>query len=377
MKNVKRIVVASDSFKGCLSSREIAQAVEQAVATCCAGVVVDGVVVADGGEGSVEALAAGCDKPVQWVWCRVDAPVRDLPQVEARYVIDHAGATAFMELAAASGLPLVPRDRRDIIHASTLGTGQMILDAVERGCRHIVLGLGGSATCDGGMGVMAALGAEFFDAEEHHLYPCAGNLGKINAINLEGIADAVSLTRFTLLADVDNPLCGPRGAARVFAPQKGASPEQVEHLEQGMLNYARFLGDAARVAGAGAAGGVAAGMVGLLPHCSIVKGAPYIIGKARLSQRVSEADLVITGEGRIDGQTAMGKAPQAVAAVARQYGVPVVAICGSVAPGVDAAALGFDSIVPVTPADMPLEVAIDKNMARQNICRAIRAMLSS
>ena len=367
----KKIVVACDSFKGCLSSKEIAQTVAEAILSLDTSAQVEKVVVADGGEGTVEALTSACNEPVTWISCNVDAPLRELPQVEARYAIDHDGNTAYMELAEASGLMLVPRDKRDIMHASTLGTGQMVLDAVERGCRHIIMGLGGSATCDGGMGLLAALGAEFTDVKEHLLYPCAENLGKINGIDLAGINNNILETRITLVIDVDNPLCGPKGATHIFAPQKGASPKQVEILEQGMCNYARFLGKTATLAGAGAAGGVSAGMVALLPHCSMTKGAPYILGKARLTQRIMNADLVITGEGRIDSQTSMGKAPQTVATIAKQCNVPVIAICGSMVADIDVSALGFKQIIPVTPSSMSLDIAIQPSVARANIAHAI------
>lgn len=371
-----KIAVACDSFKGCLSSKDIARTVADAIHSANASIQVEQVVVADGGEGTVEALVAACDHPVTWVSCTVDAPLPELPQVEARYAIDSDGKTAYMELAAASGLTLVPHDKRDIMRASTLGTGQMILDAVERGCRHIIMGLGGSATCDGAMGLMAALGAEFLDVEEHLLYPCAENLEKIHEIDFSGISDDILQTHITLVIDVDNPLCGPRGAARIFAPQKGASPQQVELLEQAMGNYARFIGNTALLPGAGAAGGVAAAIAAFLPRCTMSKGAPFILGKARLTQRINDADLVITGEGRIDGQTAMGKAPQAVATVARQCNVPVVAICGTVAPDVDASALGFSQIIPVTPPDMPLHIAMQPSMARANVARAITKLFT-
>ena len=373
---MNKIVVACDSFKGCLSSKDIARMVADAIHSIDALVQVEQVIVADGGEGTVEALVAACDNPVTWVSCSVDAPLCELPQVEARYAIDSDGKTAYMELAAASGLTLVPHDKRDIMRASTLGTGQMILDAVERGCRHIIMGIGGSATCDGAMGLLAALGAEFLDADEHLLYPCAENLGKINEIDCSGISDDVLATHITLVIDVDNPLCGPQGAAHIFAPQKGASPEQVELLEQAMCSYARFISETAFMPGAGAAGGVAAGMAAFLPRCTMSKGAPFILGKARLTQHIKDADLVITGEGRIDGQTAMGKAPQAVAAVARQCNVSVVAICGAVAADVDASALGFNQIVPVTPPDMPLHIAMRPNVARTNVARAITKLFA-
>ena len=248
---MKKIIVACDSFKGCLSSSEIAHTIAEAIAQVDASINVVEIPIADGGEGTVEAFAASSPEPVRRVTCLVDAPLPELPQVEATYLVTEGGC-AFMELAQASGLPLVPRDQRDIMRASTLGTGQMILHAITGGCTEIALGLGGSATCDGGMGLLAALGVEFFDASMHHLMPCAANLGKIAEIDCHGLNPEVAAAKNSLIIDVDNPLCGPRGAAHVFAPQKGASPEQVEKLEQMMVHYATLLGDTPTLAGAGA-----------------------------------------------------------------------------------------------------------------------------
>lgn len=372
---MKKVVVACDSFKGCLTSREIAETIAEAIREADPTIAVDAVPVADGGEGTVEALVAACDRPVQWVNCLVDAPLRQLPPVEAHYAIDADGTTAYMEMAQASGLTLVPIDRRDIMQASSLGTGQMILDAVNRGCNHIVMGLGGSATCDGAMGVLAALGVEFLDARGHLLYPCAQSVGLVHEIDPQGIPDDVLGTQFTLITDVNNPLCGPRGAARVFAPQKGASPQQVELLDHALTSYARFIGDNAHQPGAGAAGGVPAGMTAFLPHCTIEPGAAYILHKVRLASRIADANLVITGEGRIDGSTAMGKTPQVVARLARQIGVPVVAVCGATTPDAGADALGFDRILTINPPGTPLAEALRPDVARTNLRRTATQLL--
>lgn len=372
---MKRIIVACDSFKGCLTSQEIAATVAAAITAIDTTTTVKTVVMADGGEGTVEALVSADSAPVTWADCNVDAPLRALPQVTSSYAVA-ANGEAYMELASAAGITLIPPIQRNVMQASTQGVGQMILDAVERGCRHIVMGLGGSATCDGAMGLLAVLGVEFVDARGHLLEPCAANLEKIHEIDCSGISPAVLHTRFTLLTDVDNPLCGTRGAARVFAPQKGASPQQVERLERGMMHYAGFLSANAQLDGAGAAGGVAAGMMAFLPQCKIKAGAQYIIERAHLAQRLRNAALVITGEGRIDCQTAMGKAPQAIAAAAHSAGVPVVAMCGAVDGKVDTAAMGFDAILAVTPAEMPLEQAMKPLVARENIAKAITHFFS-
>ena len=362
-----KIVVACDSFKGCLTAAEVTAVVAEAAARAFGPACrVLAMPVADGGEGTTEALAASLPGAA-WHTCLVDAPLPELSQVEARFAIAPDGSTAFLELAQASGLPLVPPERRDIMRASTLGTGQMILHAVESGCRHIVLGLGGSATCDGGMGVLAAMGVEFVDSLGHELPPCAASLGRVAEIDCRGLRDDVARTRFTLLTDVANPLCGEQGAARVFAPQKGASPAEVDHIERGMASYARLLGHTALLPGAGAAGGVAAALTARLPRCQATPGAAFVIERIGLADALAGADLAVTGEGRIDCQTAFGKAPKAVADAARAAGVPVLAICGSAEQGVDPGALGFVDIVPVTPPGMPLQQALQPDVARRCI----------
>ncbi|MBQ7690128.1 MAG: glycerate kinase [Muribaculaceae bacterium] len=372
---MKKIIVACDSFKGCLSSREVAAAVAGALRACGVPQVVE-LPVADGGEGTVEALVAASPAAMRWVECEVPSPLPELPPVQTRYAIDAAGATAYLELAQASGLALVPHDRRDIMRASTLGTGLMLLDAVEHGCTHLVLGLGGSATCDGGMGVLAALGVEFVDALGHLLPPCAESLAKVHEIDCTGLRDDIAHARVTLLADVDNPLCGPQGAARVFSPQKGATPAQVEAIEAAMQRFARLLGNTAMLPGAGAAGGVGAALTAFLPMCRITPGAQFVLERAGLARHLAGADLVITGEGRIDAQTAMGKIPWHVAETAWQHGVPVVALCGSVAGRVQAHTLGMDCIVAVTPPHMPLDIALRPDVARTNLRRAAGSLLT-
>ncbi|MBR6282680.1 MAG: glycerate kinase [Muribaculaceae bacterium] len=371
----RKIVVACDSFKGSLSSQEVARAVADGVHHVCPACQVDALLMGDGGEGTVDALVAGSREPMQWVICTVDAPLPELPQVDARYAISADGSTAFMELAQASGMALVPTAKRDIMRSSTLGTGQMMLDALERGCSHIVMGLGGSATCDGGMGVLAALGVEFVDSLGHLLPPAAASLELISEIDYSGLRDDAMRAQVTLLVDVANPLCGPQGAARVFAPQKGASPEQVELIEQAMQHYAHLLGDSTTRPGCGAAGGVGAALTAVLPHCRITPGATFVLNHIGLAERMAGADLVITGEGRIDAQTSMGKAPQAVAQVARLQQVPVVAICGAVKPGVVAEQLGFDRIIAVTPPNQQLEQAMQPHVAHNNVARSIAELL--
>ena len=234
-----KVVLAFDKFKGSVTSQQLSEAAQAClcglddVKTVC-------VPVADGGDGTTTVLAA--TRHGQWVTVPTMGPLLQQAPVNASYFLTDDG-TALIEVAAASGLALLPPDGRDVMRASTFGTGMLMRDAMERGSRDIVLGLGGSATCDAAMGILCALGAEFFDSGEHHLFPNGENLEKIVRIETFGIPQTVRDCRFTLLTDVDNPLCGERGSARIYAPQKGASPEQVEQLERGMMHVATLVGE--------------------------------------------------------------------------------------------------------------------------------------
>jgi len=329
-----KLVVAFDKFKGSVTARQL----NDAVAQVCHGITVVPVAVADGGDGTVEALAAG--REGEWVTTVVTAFLPDARDVNARYFVT-PDATAWMELATASGLALLGNSKRRVLYANTWGTGMMIADAVERGCRHVVLGLGGSATCDAGMGLLAALGVEFDDAQGRLLRPCGASLERVAVIDPSGVQQAVLDTRLTLLADVSNPLCGDLGAARVYAPQKGATLRQVEQLERGLQHIASLLSpDLTNMEGAGAAGGVAPLVCHLL-NGELVHGADYVLQQNGFEQALADADLVITGEGRLDATSMMGKATGTVARMAAKHGVPVVAICGSVEPKFEASMAGF------------------------------------
>ena len=243
-------------------------------------------------------------------------------------------------------------------------------DAMERGASSIVLGLGGSATCDAAMGILCALGAEFLDADGHHLYPSGESLEKIDYIETTGIPQTVKKCKFTLLTDVDNPLCGERGTAQVFAPQKGASTEQVEQLERGMVHVASIVGDKiASKAGCGAAGGIPALMMHLL-DCELLPGAPYVLARNGLADALEGADLVITGEGRLDNQTLMGKGPGCVIRMAQERGIPVVALCGAIAPDFDPVAAGLTRAIAVSDG-LPLEEAMDTGSTLMRVSQAV------
>ncbi len=364
------VLLAFDKFKGSATARQLNEAARQAL-EAIEGVSVSCVPVADGGDGTVDVLAAACQG--QWVTVPTMGPLLQRAPVTASYFLCDDG-TALIEVAAASGLALLPDDAHDVMHATTLGTGMLMRDAMERGSRNIVLGLGGSATCDAAMGILCALGAEFLDADGHHLYPSGESLEKIAHIETFGIPQTVRDCRFTLLTDVDNPLCGERGSARIYAPQKGASPEQVEQLERGMLHIADLVGDdIANRAGCGAAGGIPALMMHLL-DCELQPGAPYVLEHNGFAEALDDADLVITGEGRMDSQSLMGKGPGRVIEMALAHGVPVKAVCGVIDAAFDPIAAGLADAVAVSDG-LPHDMAMDTDGTLMRVAAAVTRMI--
>lgn len=365
-----KVVLAFDKFKGSATAAQLNAAALDA-ADGLDGLQCVSVPVADGGDGTAAVLAAPRDG--QWIQLAVPAPLLQLPPVNASYFLCDDG-TALIELAAASGLSLVPKHSLDVMRATTLGTGLMMRDAMERGSRDIVLGLGGSATCDAAMGIMCALGAEFLDADDRHLYPCGGSLEQIAQIRVEGIPQEVKDCHFTLLADVENTLSGEYGAARIYAPQKGASPQQVEQLDNGLRHVGRLAGEAiALKSGSGAAGGVPALMLHLL-DCDLVPGAPYVLQRNGLVEAIAGADLVITGEGRFDSQTLMGKGPGCVIKMACEQDIPVAVVCGVMDDGLDHQVAGIKQVVAVSDG-LPVDEAMDTNGTLMRVTMAVQKLL--
>lgn len=365
-----KVVLAFDKFKGSATAQQLNEAAQQSlcgldhVTAIC-------IPVADGGDGTAAALAAS--RHGQWISMSVPAPLIHLDPVNASYFLCDDG-TALIETAAASGLALVPPGERDVMRSTTLGTGLMMRDAMERGCRNIVLGLGGSATCDAGMGIMSALGAEFLDHRGHHLFPCGSSLEHIRHIETGGIPHEARECHFTLLHDVDSPLCGKRGTAAVFAPQKGASPQQVKQLEHGMRHVADIVGcDIAEKQGCGAAGGIPSLMMHLL-DCQLCLGAPYVLDNCGMASALDEADLVITGEGRLDRQTLMGKGPGHVIAMAHERGIDVAAVCGIIAHDFDIERAGLRAAIAVSEG-LPSELAMDNASTLMRVANATQGLV--
>ena len=373
-KTMKKIVVASDSFKGCLSSMQVADAVEHAVFQVCPSCEVVKVDVADGGEGTMDALQRTLGG--QKIWLEVSDPLGR--PVRASYVILEDGTTAVVEMAAASGLTLLSCKERNPLKTSTFGTGQLIADAIDRGCRKFLIGIGGSATNDAGMGMLQALGYRFTDARGCVLHGCGESLEKVASIDASSASPALMESEFIVACDVEAPLYGPKGAAHIFAPQKGAGAETVERLDNGLQHFSEVVAKSmnvienyAQTPGAGAAGGLGFGLIAFL-NARLVSGIDMVLDAIGFDSIIKDADLIITGEGRIDSQTLTGKTPYGVLQRAKRQGIPVVAIGGCVLLGPEESnTAGFAALLQATPPEMSLEYAMNPEIAKENIARSV------
>ena len=366
---MKKITIAVDSFKGSLSSREVADAFEEGFKSQFPKCEVVKVSIADGGEGTVDALVETLNGEL--VKTLVADPLGRT--ISAQYGIIDDGRTAVMEMSAASGLPLIAPTERNPLRTSTYGTGEMIVDAIRRGCRKFLVGIGGSATNDGGTGMLRALGFRFFDTKGNELIGGGEILERIDQIDNSTARTELADCEFIVACDVTNPLYGPEGAAYVFAPQKGADAAMVERLDQGLRSYARaierFNGvQVDAIAGAGAAGGLGGGFKALL-GARLEPGIDMVLNAMQFSKIIAGSDLVITGEGRIDRQTTMGKAPSGVLREATAQGIPTIAIGGAVQPCKELEQSGFAAVLPIVAGPVALEVAMQRDTAIENVRR--------
>ena len=359
-----KIVIAPDSFKENLTSLEVASEIETGLKRVWPDAEYVKVPMADGGEGTVQSLVDATGGQI--IKCEVTGPLGD--KVQASYGLLGDANIAVIEMAEASGLPLVPKDQRDPLRATTFGTGELIADAINRGVKEIIIGIGGSATNDAGAGFAQALGARFQDAGGVPITEPlgGGRLAEVTAIDMTQANPGLSRVRISVACDVTNPLCGENGASHVYGKQKGATPEMIEQLDKNLEHFARVIkrdlfADIADEPGAGAGGGMGAGLLAFT-NATLKRGVELVVSHTGLEKHLKGADLAITGEGRVDSQTAFGKTPSGVAAVARKLGVPVVAIGGGLAD--DAAGVfahGIDGLETATPNAMPLEEAIGKS----------------
>ena len=328
-----KIIIAPDSFKDSLSAAGVAQAIVEGLAQVWPDAQMIQCPMADGGEGTVDAVLAACHGELrrQTVRGPLGAPV------QARWGWLADSHTAIIEMAEASGLQLLPPDQRDACRTTTFGTGELIRAALETGARRIILAIGGSATNDGGAGAMQALGVQMFDADDQPLPPGGLALAQLARISLDSLDPRVGEVRFEIAADVNNPLCGPHGASAIFGPQKGASPQQVQQLDAALGHFADHCArvlptDVRDEPGSGAAGGLGFAAKAFL-GAQFRAGVEVVADLVGLDAAVRGADLVITGEGRFDAQTLRGKTPFGVARIARQHGVPVIVIAGTLGEG--------------------------------------------
>ncbi len=324
-----KILVASDKYKGSLSAVEVCSIIKDAIKKIDGGIDVVVSPMADGGEGTVETLVES--QKGKYIVSNVTGPLGE--KVKARIGII-GGNTAIIEMASASGLALIPKEKRNPMETTTYGTGELIKKALDIGCRKVIIGIGGSATNDGGMGMAQALGVKFYDSCSNLLGFGGRQLLKLKRIDMSNIHPAVSNTEFNVASDVDNPLTGKNGAAYVYSPQKGADKEMVKKLDKGLVNFSKIIKkdlgkDISNLKGAGAAGGLGAGLHAFL-GAMLRPGTDIIIEANDLESKIKEVDLVITGEGAMDKQTFFGKSSYGVAMLARKYNIPVITINGSV-----------------------------------------------
>lgn len=356
-----KIVIAPDSFKESMTALEVCEAAERGLRRSIPEVQTVKIPMADGGEGTVQALVDATNGT--FTSLTVTGPL-GLP-VEAEYGWLGDQLTAVIEMASASGLHLVPPERRNPLMTTTAGTGELIKDAVQKGAKHLIIGIGGSATNDGGMGMAQALGVKFLDSEGAELSFGGGALSKLAKIDASKMMKELSGVTIDVACDVDNPLTGPTGASAIFGPQKGATDETVAVLDRNLSHYASLIlketgRDVEKIEGSGAAGGLGAGLLAFL-NANLKRGVDIVIETVKLEQHMGEADLVITGEGRIDGQTIHGKTPVGVSKTAKKLNIPVIAIAGSIGDGYEKVyEEGISSVFSIVPGIVSLEEALHR-----------------
>lgn len=356
---MKKILIAVDSFKESLTSLQVARALEEGFNRVPVNIATRIVPMADGGEGTVQSLVDACSGHIRPLM--VQDPLGR--EVEAFYGILGDGKTAVIEMAAASGLPHVKEDERDPLITTTYGTGQLIRDALDQGCRSFLLGIGGSATNDAGVGMFQALGGRVLDEEGESLDFGGKELLRLSHIDWTDLDPRISESTFQVACDVENPLLGARGASHIYGPQKGASREDIEILEKALGHFAQLVeGDLQKrirdVPGAGAAGGLGAGLIAFT-GALLRPGIQIVMEMTGLKKELQDAHLVITGEGRLDEQTLEGKVPVGVAQLAKEFDLPVIAVVGTLfQDGLGVYEAGIDAVFSIVEGPMPLDRAL-------------------
>ena len=359
-----KVLVAIDSFKGSLTSLEAGEACAHGIRKAHPEASVNVMPLADGGEGTVDALTSGMGG--EFYKAKVRGPLGDFVTAVYGVVKDN---TAVIEMSSAAGLTLIPESSRNPLYTSTHGVGQLIKDAIKHGCRKFIVGIGGSATNDGGVGMLMALGYEFKDSGGKDIGFGAIGLKDLATISAENVLPELSECEFRVACDVDNPLCGPMGCSAVFGPQKGATPEMIADMDSYMENFAKISGkkELASYPGVGAAGGLGFAFLAFL-GAQLEPGIKIILDEIHMEDYIKDADIVVTGEGRLDSQTIMGKAPIGVASCAKRYGKKVIAFSGSASS--DAAVVnehGIDAFFPILRNVCTLDEALDLTNAAKNM----------
>lgn len=354
-----KIVLAPDSFKESMTAKETCIAIEKGLRKVIPDLECISVPMADGGEGTTQSLVDATEGEFYSV--EVTGPLGE--KRNARFGILGDKKTAILEMAAASGLELVPREKRDATKTTTYGTGELIKAALDKGVETILIGIGGSATNDGGAGMLQALGGKLLDRDGNELGFGGGELSKLDKIEISNLDSRIKNVKIIVACDVQNPLTGPTGASHIFGKQKGANEKQRVELDNNLKLYANIIKrdigkDIENIPGAGAAGGLGAGLMAFL-SAELRKGVEIVVEYSKLEEKVKGADLVITGEGSIDGQTRFGKTPYGVAKTAQKFGIPVIALAGNVGKDIDVLyEYGFSAIFPILPRVESLEEAI-------------------
>lgn len=372
-----KYVVAPDSFKESMTAKEVCNAMEKGIKKADPAAEVIKVPMADGGEGTVDSLVDATHG--QRVIVEVTGPLGN--KISAYYGILGNGTTAVIEMAKASGLEIVEKKKRNPMITTTFGTGELIRDALDHNVKEIIIGLGGSSTNDGGSGMAQALGAKLLDQNNHQIPFGGGNLDKLDKIDISNLDSRLRDVKIILASDVTNPLIGKEGASRVFGPQKSATPEMVEKLENNLQHYAKIVKrdlnkDVASVSGAGAAGGLGAGLMAFTT-CEMRRGVDLAIEVTKLEEKIRDADYVFTGEGGTDFQTKFGKTPYGVAKLGKKYHKPVISLAGYLGEGIDSLySEGFTAIFGIIPGACDLSTALKNgpsNVARttDNIVRLL------
>jgi glycerate 2-kinase len=377
-KRPLKILVAPNAFKESLSAMEAVEAISQGILRVLPDAQIIKIPIADGGDGTLEAVVAGTRGKV----CRSRVLDPLGRRITAEYGITGDGKTAIIEMSRASGLALVPPHKRNPMHTTSYGTGELIKAALKNRVQNILLGIGGSATVDGGIGALQALGVDFMDKKGQPVAPGGEGLLSLNHIDLKRLDPHLRQVRLLVACDVDNPLTGPKGSAAVFGPQKGATPEMVKKLDKALARLAELIHtltgeDVAGIPGAGAAGGIAGSLKGLL-GAQLRPGSDLVFDLLKVKSILPKVELVITGEGRIDFQTLFGKGPGMLAKLAKRHRIPVIGIAGAVAEPIDQLFhQGFTAIFSIVNRPMELEFAMQNaaslmRSSAEQIARVIR-----